>query len=102
MSTCQAVLAGWGPRRGERCGARVPTCQGCGKAVRYCRIHAHRTADRIPANWRSEKARAQRKARYARLRESGSCQDCGAEAYPGRTRCTPCGRRNAATQGSRR
>lgn len=35
------------------------------------------------------------RARYQRLKAAGSCQGCGAEVFPGRTRCTDCGRRNA-------
>jgi hypothetical protein len=34
--------------------------------------------------------------RKRRLKRASSCVDCGAEAQPKRTRCTPCGRRNSA------
>lgn len=37
-------------------------------------------------------------SRYRVLREAGSCRSCGAEAQPGRTRCTPCGQKDAAYQ----
>ena len=35
------------------------------------------------------------KKRYYARRAEGSCQSCGAEAQQGRTRCLPCGQRNA-------
>jgi len=36
------------------------------------------------------------RARYHARKAEGSCQNCGHEAMPGRTRCTPCGQRNSA------
>lgn len=39
----------------------------------------------------SERGRKRRKL----LRAAGSCLDCGAEKAPERTRCLPCGQRNA-------
>lgn len=35
-------------------------------------------------------------SRYRARRAEGSCQNCGHEAIKGKTRCTPCGRRNSA------
>lgn len=41
-------------------------------------------------------------ARNERLRAAGSCISCGAEAHPGRIRCTPCGQKNSAPTKRRR
>ena len=50
----------------------------------------------------TERERARDRARYRRARAAGSCTHCGAEAFPGRTRCTPCGRVNAENDAKRR
>lgn len=42
------------------------------------------------------KERDRARARHAKRlqRAAGSCVGCGGVAYPGKTRCTPCGRKN--------
>lgn len=53
-------------------------------------------AIQIAAAWAKARRTRVRRARYQRYRDVEGCQNCGAEAHPGRTRCTECGRRNSA------
>ncbi len=43
----------------------------------------------------TDRERAYGRERYHRRRAESSCTSCGAEAQAGRTRCLPCGQRNA-------
>lgn len=77
------------------------------KRLRAALATAHDSAEKLAralvdaARGRSDKGAYDRSKRR-RYQAAGSCNDCGAEATNGRTRCTPCGQRNARGTARRR
>lgn len=50
------------------------------------------TAERVIADTLKHSAERERRRRFV---ADGACVNCAGPAYPGKTRCTPCGRRNS-------